>query len=274
MPVISMGHPRMGENPNMGFALPTPRSFRGRVGAAIPTGGIILPSARGGKSPITYSLSNSPSGLAFNAATRAVTGSPTVAHASRAVTYSATDASSPAETITQTFAFPIVSSTAAITRLDFDHAGYGLSARTIYLLALLESTVTVSGSNVVVFRRPPRTGAEAGTLLDDDGSTLTDLSDMTITAAGESVLVDQIEFQIGTDRVEFRESTAAHFGGFIGTTLGAPTLYMRIGSAENEINYERGFSNNASWRRTTPDLGVFLQGFDSGVRLLLAVSSP
>ena len=186
----------------------------------------------------------------------------------------ATDASSPAETISATFQFPVVSSSSAVTRDDFDHAGYGASTRTIYLLALLQSTVTVSGSNVVVWRRPPRTGAEVGTLLDDAGNTLTDLTGMTITAAGESVLVDQVEFQIGTDRIEFRESTSLHFGTYIGTTLSAPTLYMRIGSDENEINYERGFSSNASWRRTSPDLGTFLQGFDSGVRMLLAVSSP
>ena len=274
MPIVSLGRLMLGEVEGGSFSLPVPRDFRGRVGAAIPTGGILLPAARGGKSPVAYSISNLPSGLSFNATTRAVTGNPTNAHATRAVTYSATDASSPAETISATFQFPVVSSSSAITRDDFDHRGYGLSARTVYLLALIQSTVNVAGSNVVVFRRPPRTGAEAGTLLDDDGSTLTDLSDMTITAAGESVLVDQIEFQIGTDRVEFRESTAAHFGTFIGTTLGAPTLYMRIGSDENEINYERGFSNNASWRRTTPDLGTFLQGFDSGVRMLLAVSSP
>ena len=264
----------MGEVEGGPFSLPVPRDFRGRVSSAIPSPGIVLPAAKNGQSPITYAVTNLPSGLAFNAATRAVTGNPTNAHATRAVVLTATDASTPAVVLTATFGFPVVGSSAAITRDDFDFRGYGLSSRTIYLLALIQSTVTVSGSNVVVFRRPPRTGAEAGTLLDDAGNTLTDLSGMTITAAGESVLVDQIEFQIGTDRVEFRESTAAHFGTYIGTTLGAPTLYMRIGTAENEINYERGFSNNASWRRTTPDLGVFLQGFDSGVRLLLAVSSP
>ena len=263
----------MGAAPG-GFSLPAPRDFRGRVSAAIPTGGIILKGASGGTAPITYAVSNLPSGLSFNASTRAITGSPTVAHATREVTYTATDSSTPAEAVTQTFAFPIVASDAALTRDDFDHRGYQLSSRTVHLLALLQSTVTVAGSNVIVFRRPPQTGSQIGVLLADDGSTISGLSDMTINAAGESVLVDQIQFQVSSDRVELRESTSLHFGTYIGTTLGAPTLYMRIGSDENEINYERGFGGNAQWRRTTPDLGTFLQAFDSGVRMLLAVSSP
>ena len=274
MPIIRIGAPIMGESEDMGFSLPALRDFRGRVSAPIPTPGIVLPKARGGRAPVVYSIANLPSGLAFNASTRAITGSPTNAHATRAVVFSATDASTPAVAVSETFGFPIVSSSAAITRADFDFMGYGLSTRTIYLLALIQSTVNVAGSNVVVFRRPPRTGAEVGTLLDDAGNTLTDLFGMTITGAGESVLVDQIQFQVSSDRVEFRESTNLHFGTLVGTTLAAPTLYMRIGSDENEISYERGFSNNASWRRTSPDLGTFLQGFDVGERLLLAVSSP
>ena len=273
-PAITLGEPILGYNPNQGFSLPTPRSFWGRVLSAIPPPGIVLPKARSGKAPITYSISNLPSGLSFNTTTRAITGSPTVAHATRAVVLTATDSSTPAVVVTATFQFPIVSSSAAITRTDFDHAGYGLSTRTVYLLVLLESTVNVAGSNVIVYRRPPQSGAEIGTLLDDDGSTLTDQADMTIAAAGESVLVDQIQFQVSSDRVELRESTSLHFGTYIGTTLSAPTLFMRIGSDENEINYERGFGQNAQWRRSSPDLGTFLQGFDSGVRMLLAVSSP
>ena len=259
---------------DQGFSLPTPRSFRGRVGAAIPTAGIVLPSARGGKAPVVYATSNLPSGLSFNVSTRAISGAPTVAHNSRAVVFSATDSSSPAETVSATFEFPIVSSNAAISRLGFDFRGYGLSTRSVYLLALLESTTNVAGSNVVVWRRPPQTGAQVGTLLDDEGTALTDLSDMTITAGGQSVLVDQIQFQVSSDRIEFSESTNVHFGNFVGTTLGAPTLFMRIGADENEIDYDRGFSSVAQWRRSSPDLGAFLQGFDSGVRMLLAVSSP
>ena len=264
----------MGEAESQAFSLPALRSYRGRVGAAIPGGGIVLPEARGGASPVVYATSNLPSGLSFNASTRAIAGSPTNVHATRAVVYTATSSSTPAEAVTATFQFPIVASNAAITTDDFDLRGYGLSTRTTYLLALIQSTVTVSGSNVVVFRRPPQTGSEVGTLLADDGSTLTDLSDVTITAGGQSVLVDQIQFQVSSDRIELRESSSLHFGQFISNTLSQPTMFLRIGTTENEINYERGFGQNAQWRRTSPDLGTFLQSFDSGVRMLLAVSSP
>ena len=261
-PIISMGRLRMGENPSRGFALPTPRSYRGRVSSAIPSPGIILPASKGGKAPITYSTSNLPSGLAFNAATRAITGNPTNAHATRAVSYSATDAS---ETITQTFAFPVVASNAALELDDYDNAGYGLSTRTVHFLALLQATVNVAGSNVAIWRRPPQAGSQVGTLLDGG---------LTLSGGGTSVVIDQITFQVSSDRVEFRENTSLHIGSYVGTTLGAPSMYLRIGSDENEIDYDRGFSAVAQWRRTSPDLGAFLQGFDVGVRMLIAVSSP
>ena len=175
MPITQFGRLRMGENPNQGFSLPTPRSFRGRVGAAIPSGGIILKSAKGGKAPITYSISNLPAGLSFDAATRAITGSPTGTYTSREVTYTATDSATPAEVVTATFQFPVVSSTAALTRDDFDHRGYGLSTRTTYLLALLQGTTNVGGANVTVWQRPP-SGTSIGLLLDDDGNAITDLA--------------------------------------------------------------------------------------------------
>ena len=274
MPVLSLGNPILGFNPDQGFSLPSLRSYRGRVSSAIPTPGIVLPKARGGKAPVVYAVSNLPSGLSFNVGTRAITGAPTNAHATREVTFSATDASTPAVAVSKTFEFPVVGSTAAITTDDFDFRGYGLSSRTIHLLALIESTVSVAGSNVIVFRRPPQTGAAIGLLKDDDGNTITDESSMTINAEGESVTVDRIQFLVSSDPVELRESTSLHFGTYIGTTLGAPSLYMRIGSDENEISYDRGFGGNAQWRRSSPDLGTFLQGFDSGVRMLIAVSSP
>ena len=57
---------------------------------------------------------------------------------------------------------------------------------------------------------------------------------------------------ISSDRVELKESTSLHFGTYIATTLSAPSLYLRIGSDENEISYDRGFSSNAQWRRSSP----------------------
>ena len=275
MPIISMGRLRMGESADRGFTLPTPRDYRGRVGAAIPSGGIVLKAARGGTAPITHSISNLPSGLSFDAGTRTITGSPTTAHATRAVVLTATDASTPAEVLTATFKFPVVSTTAGLTRDDWDNRGYGLETRTTYILALLQGTVNVGSANVIVWRQPP-SGSTIGLLLDEDGNATADFSDMTFTAGGESIFASRMDFLVSQDRVELREATTpdVHFGSYINVTLGAPSLFMQtLADGEQVLGYDRGFGANAQWRRSSPDLGAFLQTIDSGVRYLLAVAS-
>ncbi len=174
-----------------------------------------------------------------------------------------------------TFQFPVVGSTAAITRDDWDNRGYGRETRTTYLLALLEGTVNVGSANVTVWQRPP-SGSSIGMLLDDDGNALTDLSDMTFTAAGEMVLASRMTFLVSQDRVELREATTpdVHFGTYISSTLGSPSLYLRtLADGENELAWDRGFGANGQWRRSTPDIGAFLQSIDNGVRYLVAVAS-
>ena len=98
---------------------------------------------------------------------------------------------------------------------------------------------------------------------------------MTFEAAGETILVSRMAFLVGQDRVELREAETPdiHFGTYINTTLSAPQMTLQIGTAENTINYDRGYGATAQWRRSNPDLGGFLQTFDNGVRMLLAVSS-
>ena len=61
-----------------------------------------LPSASGGTTPYTYSVSGLPSGLSFNASTRVVSGRPT-SLGSSTVTYSVSDSSSPVQTDSKTF---------------------------------------------------------------------------------------------------------------------------------------------------------------------------
>ena len=260
---------------NQAFTLKTPRDYRGRVGAAIPTGGIILPAAKNGQSPITHSISNLPVGLSFDATTRAITGSPTGTYTTREVAYSATDSATPAVTVDVTFEFPVVGSTALITRDDWDSRGYGLETRTTYLLALIQSEGDVGfGGDENLWLKPPYSGTATGLLIDDDGNTLTDFSDMTYTEGGESVFVSRILIQQGTDRVRFYETSALHHGTYFRDVLGSPSLYMTIGSDEQEILYLNGFGADVSWRRTTPDLGAFLRGIDDGTRVLLGVAAP
>ena len=121
-------------------------------------------------------------------------GSPTSAHATRAVVLTATDASTPAEVVAATFQFPVVGSGAAITRDDWDHSGYGLSTRTTYLLALIGSQVNVGFSDATIWRRPPQSGNVTGHLLDDDGNELTDYSDLTFTEGESRYLLAAFSF--------------------------------------------------------------------------------
>ena len=275
-PILSMGDPVMGYSADQSFSLKTPRDYRGRVGAAIPSGGILLPAAKNPKArPVTHSVANLPAGLSFDAGTRIITGSPTTAHATRAVVLTATDSSTPAEVVTATFQFPVVSTTAALTRDDWDNRGYGLETRTTYLLALLQGTVLVGSNNITVWRQPPA-GSTIGLLIDEDGNFTTDFSDMTFTASGASIFVSRMDFLVSQDRVEFRESESpdVHFGAYLSSTLGSPSLYMRtLAGGEQEVPYDRGFGANGQWRRSSPDLGAFLRGIDTGVRYLLAVAS-
>ena len=260
---------------DQGFRLPSLRDFRGRVGAAIPSAGIVLPAARGGVGAVTHTAAGLPSGLAFNVGTRTISGDPIAVHATREVTITATDSSTPAQVVTGTFQFPVVGRTTALTRDDWDNRGYGLETRTTYLLALLQGTVAVGSGNVTVWQRPPN-GANVGLLLDDDGNAISDLSDMTFTAQGETILVSRMTFLVSQDRVELREAVTpdVHFGTYINSTLGAPTLYMRtLDDGEQALGYDRGFGSNAQWRRSSPDLGAFLQTIDSGVRYLIGVAS-
>ena len=269
-----MGRLRMGESAERGFSLPTPRSYRGRVGAAIPTAGIVLPSERGGTKPVAYSTSNLPSGLSFNAGTRAITGSPTAAHATREVTYSATDSATPAETVSATFEFPVVAQAAAATHDDWDNRGYGLETRTTYMLALIESQGDVGFSDENLWLRPPQTGTPTGKLLDDDGTELTDFASMTFTAGGENVFVSRVLIRQGSDRVVFYETSALHFGTYARDVLGRPTLYVRIANEEEAVPYNSGFSADLQFRRSSPDLGEFLREIDVGTRVLLGVAAP
>ena len=259
---------------DQGFALPSLRDYRGRSGAAIPSSGIVIPAARGGVGTVTHTASGLPSGLAFNVGLRQITGTPIAVHASREVTITATDSSTPAQVTTGTFQFPVVGSTAALTRDDFDNRGYGLDTRTVYLLALLQATTDVGSGNVTVWRRPPD-GTAIGLLLDDDGNTIADSSDMTIVGGGLSIFANRMTFFVSQDRVELRESESPdiHFGTVVRDTLGSPQMTLQIGTESNTINFERGFSANSQWRRSSPDLGGFLSGFDNGTRMLLAVSS-
>ena len=155
----------MGELLDRGLSL-SARSYRGRVNAAIPSSGIILAEAKNVTTePVTYSISNLPTGLSFDATTRAITGTPTTAHVTRSVTYTATDSSTPAETASKSFSFPIVAANAQLDWQDWDNAGYNLRSKELLFLGLYASGADVGTSgNVSVFSVPPRSTTNIGVL--------------------------------------------------------------------------------------------------------------
>lgn len=167
------GSVRGGERP---LGLPSPRNYRGREGAAIPAAGIVLQGATGGTPPYAYSMAGLPPGLAFNAATRTITGTPTTASPSHVITYTATDSASPAASAARVFRFPVVDAGDEVTLDDWDHTGYGLNTLDPDILVVLESDTAVVGTEgtVIMFARQNR--GNVGFLLDAAGQSTSDLS--------------------------------------------------------------------------------------------------
>ena len=187
---------------DVGFSLPRPKDYRGRVGATIPSGGIVLPAAKNGMGAITYAVSNLPVGLSFNATTRTITGTPSTAHQTRSVVLTATDASSPPQTASKSFSFHVVASTAVTTLDDWDSTGYGLNSRKMVMLVLLQSGANVadSAANVDIFSYPPR--ATVGSV--QGGSTLADLE---LPGLGHTPIITRIRLHPNADRFTLNHSS-------------------------------------------------------------------
>ena len=85
--------------PDLVPSAPTVSTQTGVVNTAVD---ITLPVGTGGDSPLTYAISNLPSGLSFNARTRKITGTPTTAQ-TKTVTYTVTDTDGDSNRSTFTF---------------------------------------------------------------------------------------------------------------------------------------------------------------------------
>ena len=150
-----------------GFRLPSLPMLRGRNGVAVPTG-VILPEAKGGVPPYTYSVEDLPGGASFTAATRALGGTPNAA-GDNTVTYKAEDSSTPALEVSKTFGWPIldVLSTDPIMLQDFDggKVGYGVSDFVFAYAATLVSGEDLGFNNEAIWQSAPRT--VKGSVVDD-----------------------------------------------------------------------------------------------------------
>ena len=88
-----------------------------------------LPAASAGTGALTYSLSPAlPTGLTFDATTRTISGTPTVAATETTYTYTATDASDPPDTASLTFTLTVVESVQGLCTTDDPAVGDGGSA--------------------------------------------------------------------------------------------------------------------------------------------------
>ena len=99
------------------LTLPAQDNLAYTVGTAIAP--VTLPQATGGVGTITYALTGTlPAGLAFNAGTRILTGTPNTAGGPTTLTYTATDMDTPAVTETQTFTITVSTGLAFPTQDD------------------------------------------------------------------------------------------------------------------------------------------------------------
>ena len=275
-PAITLGEPILGYNPSRGFSLPTPRSFRGRAGVAIPASGIVLPEASNPTTaPVTYAATNLPSGLSFTASTRTISGTPSAAHASRAVVYSATDASTPAEVVTATFQFPVVASTAATSLDDWDNRGLGLSTRKTLLLALLFSGRNVGGSdtNTDVFAYPPR-GNVGGFFLPSQPVNLgwPDVSPSPIvTRIRLHPASDQ--FTVNHSSIDFEGNAAPFaFSAWRDTYAGTRSIWLQHRADADVYPVVAGDSAGGSFLKVTTAADTVQVNMDNNVRFILAIT--
>ena len=275
-PIVSMGRLRMGESAGRGFSLPTPRAYRGRVGVAVPGSGIILGQAANPTTkPVVYSIANLPTGLSFNAGTRAITGTPTSAHVTRSVTYTATDSSSPVEVVTATFAFPIVSSTAATSLDDWDGRGYGLSTRRTLLLALLFSGADVAGNdtNVDVFTFPP-CGNTGGFFLPSQPV------DVGWPDVSPAPIVTRIRLHPSTDQITVNHSSIDFevnaapftFSAWRDSYAGTRSIWLQHRADADSYPVVAGDSAGGSFLKVTTAADTVQVAMDENERFILAVT--
>ena len=271
-PILSMGDPILGETFARGFSLQA-RSYRGRVGAPIPTGGIVLPAAKNGAGAITYATSNLPSGLSFAASTRAITGNPTTAHATREVTYTATDSSTPAEVVTAKFEFPIVSATAGTNLDDWDNRGYGLTTRKALMVAVLASGANVGTSDVNVWAVPPR-----GTI----GAYVvpTQAIDLVVPGSDPGTIITRIRLHPGSDAFTLNHSNTGPDGGaavfsfsdWHTPLIGSRSLWLQWRGDADEYPLASGDSAGGGFLRVSTAADSVQSSLDDNQHFILALT--
>ena len=171
---------------------------------------LLLPDATGGNPPLTYSVSNLPSGLSFSPSTRRITGSPTTAGA-RTVTYRVRDADGDSDT--ERFGItvepediePVQPSVSDRTYEVNETVNLRLPAATggnpplTYTLSNLPSGLSFSPSTRRITGSPTTAGARTVTYRVRDADGDSDTETFVITVDGEPVLpsVSDRTYEVG-----------------------------------------------------------------------------
>ena len=127
-----------------GLAFPTQDDLVYTAGTAIDD--LELPEAMGGTGTISYALTGAlPAGLAFNAGTRVLSGTPNTAGGPTTLTYTATDSATTPTMATQTFDITINAALALdLTRLTVPDYGAGTAIPSLTLPAATGGTTPIS----------------------------------------------------------------------------------------------------------------------------------
>ena len=211
-----------------GVRLPGFRTLRGRQGQAVPSG-LILPEAKGGTPPYTYTCAGRPGGVSFNATTRALSGTPSAA-GNFTLTYGVEDSSTPALSASRSINWSVLNliGTDAIALQDFDEGklGYGLSALSPVYAATLVSGNNVNFSSVQIWAGPPRTAV--GSVVDDP--------------------LAQRLLPLGSiiSRIDYRRSGA--------------TDQLRFFDSDQDLEGNAVDSDVGQWGTNNPDLNLYVQG--------------
>ena len=226
----------------------------GRQGQAIPTG-LILPEAKGGTPPYTYTATDLPGGVTFTAGTRTLSGTPN-ADGEFTPTYTATDSSTPALTASREFDWSVldVLSTDAIMLQDFDDGkvGYGLSDFEFAFAGTYISGTNLGFTNAGVWAGYNRTAI--GTLVDDP------FAKLLLPSGG---VMSRIDYRAGDNPDRFRlfDSNEDLDGNAVDSDIGAwassddqnaLNLYLQraIGTVGVTLSFEDDLQSSANWNAT------------------------
>ena len=232
-------------NPDLVPSAPTLSDQTGAVSTPL---NILLPVGTGGDSPLSYTATNLPSGLSFNASTREITGTPTTPE-TKTVTYTVTDADGDA--VSDTFTFTI---TDAFRISSWNGTDY------LSPIVLARLTATISGVDITV---DPVTALEGELVV---------ASDLTVKG---------VERYVNGTQIRLRKTGSANFNKYFNNSGSPKYRTAKLFIVLNDVgkthipftvaNNGGGFSN---WNIDTSSQNSLINAIATGDQFLLAIAEP